>query len=470
MTSIYLVNPISGRGHLDSYARLYSRALVELGYEVTLVAETDGETGAYLARTSPASQAAFSFISFEKARRPAQGSGGSGASQRASMTAVQRAHLVWREEGAIGLSRRCARVPRRVLLLYIPRSLLRRLRRLEQDAVRRLLRSRLARTLNLAFYLDAGRILFQTLLGYVHNAATLPGRSPPDMVFFLYLDLMAERGRNIAALDRAGAWPWIGILFHPRLAAQRNAKIEGYFKSANARGGVFLVPAAIPIYADAAPSLSFALAPDVADLELPVEQPELARDIRRRAGGRTVVLQIGSIAPHKGIATLLDVIALADPTRFFFAFVGEVHWASFADDEKRVRRALTEPPENVFVYEGYVASEIDYNSLIDASDIVYAVYQNFNSSSNSLTKAAGFRRPILVSANSLMGQRVLASGTGSVAPENEPAAILAELGRLATRPKESFSFDIYHQAHSLEALKAVLADAMPRWLAAPPGA
>ena len=38
MKSIFLVNPISGRGHLDSYARLYARALLELGYRVVLVA------------------------------------------------------------------------------------------------------------------------------------------------------------------------------------------------------------------------------------------------------------------------------------------------------------------------------------------------------------------------------------------------------------------------------------------------
>ena len=64
MKSIFLVNPVSGRGHLDSYARLYARALLELGYRVVLVAEADGGASAYLARNSAELMPSFSFVSF----------------------------------------------------------------------------------------------------------------------------------------------------------------------------------------------------------------------------------------------------------------------------------------------------------------------------------------------------------------------------------------------------------------------
>jgi hypothetical protein len=114
-----------------------------------------------------------------------------------------------------------------------------------------------------------------------------------------------------------------------------------------------------------------------------------------------------------------------------------------------------------------MASESDYNSLVAACDIVYAVYQDFNGSSNSLTKAAGLGRPILVAANCLMGERVLASGIGAVAPEGDADGILAELDRLASRPKDSFSFEQYRKQHSVEELKSALAEALPRWLAKP---
>jgi len=96
----------------------------------------------------------------------------------------------------------------------------------------------------------------------------------------------------------------------------------------------------------------------------------------------------------------------ADPDRFFFALIGEVPLGELREHKGRIRSFYTRPPENVHLFQGYIASERDYNSLIIAGDIVYAVYQGFGSSSNSLTKSAGFRRPILVSEKSLMGERV----------------------------------------------------------------
>jgi len=464
MKSIYLVNPISGRGHLDAYVRLYSRALIELGYEVVLVSETDGGASAYLERNCPGSQDKFGFSSFEQAQRwnPAPN-----LSERAGKSAAQRARLVWQDEGMRGLATRCVRIPRRIFRSYVPLSIQNNIARIRRAIVRRALSSRIMRAFNFPIDPDAGRILFQPLLRHVHQVVTMPGRPAPDLVLFLYLDLMAERSQNTAALDR-DAWPWTGILFHPRKAADRQAPHEGYFDSSNARGAIFLVPPAIDRYAAALPQQHFVLAPDVADLELPDAPTEMAHEMRRRAGDRTIVLQIGSIMAHKGIPTLLDVINAADPKRFFFALIGEVYWETFAEQEPRVRLAFERTPENVFAHNGYTQSEREYNSLIKTCDVVYAVYQSFNSSSNSLTKASGLGRPILVAANTLMGERVLASGIGAVAPEGDAAGILAALNQLADRPLESFSFGRYKDDHSLESLKLVLAKSVPVWLAESP--
>jgi glycosyltransferase involved in cell wall biosynthesis len=459
MNTIYLVNPVSGRGHLDSYARLYSRALIELGYKVVLVAETDGGTLAYLERNCAGLRQAFSFAPFEEPGRYGPLTG--------MAVIAHTMRRVWRDEGIPGLLVRCVRIPRRFLLSYASPRFQSTVIGLEREVARRVLSSRLGQWLNLARYFDGRRMSFVTLRRYVDTAVKMPGRSAPDLILFLYLDLMAERSRHIAALDRAGGWPWTGILFHPRKNRERSSPPEAYFNSRNARGAVFLVPAAIPVYTAAIPQLHFALTPDVADLELPAKPAGIADEIRRLARGRVVVLQIGSITAHKGIPTLLDVIEAADPNRFFFALVGEVHWESFAENERRVRHSFAQPSENVFVHQGYMASETDYNSLMAACDIVYAVYQGFNSSSNSLTKAAGLGRPILVAANCLMGERVLASGIGAVAPEGDTSGILAELNRLADQPKDRFSFEQYRKQHSLEELKSVLAEALPRWLAKP---
>jgi hypothetical protein len=458
MKSVFLINPISGRGHLDAYARLYSRALIELGYRVVLLAEADGETTDYLARNNPNFETSFSFVSFDQARRH---------SASAKMQLLRRAQLVWQAEGVFGLLTRCIRVPLRALLSLTPRPVRHQVDRIGQALVRRLMRTQLARALGLpSFYSDAGRIGFQALIGCVDETLKLTKSSSPDLIFFLYLDLMTEQKQNIAVLDQPGVPPWIGILFHPRLAQAADKPIEGFFKSRNASGGVFLVPSAIPAYAEATPHLHFALAPDVADLELPTKPPRLAADMRERAHDRTIVLQIGTITAHKGIDTLLDVIDAADPSRFFFALIGEVYWDTFAEQKDRIRSFYARAPENVFISQDYIKSERDYNSVIAASDIIYAVYQDFSSSSNSLSKAAGFRRPILVSENSLMGDRVVTFNIGSAAPEGDATTILDRLGWLAAQPIDSFGFKAFDEEQSLETLKRALADALPSWLAA----
>ncbi|SPP94149.1 glycosyltransferase family 4 protein [Bradyrhizobium vignae] len=461
MKSILLVNPISGRGHLDAYARLYSRALVELGNRVILLAETDGGAADYLARTSSEAASSFSFVSFDQARSSvsfdqAQTPVAAQCSARSQMNALRRAQLVWQEEGAIGILRRGISVPMRTMRP--------KLGRVKRALVRRFLRTKFASGLNVPTLVDFSRIQFYPLLDCIDKLISTLREPRPDLVLFLYLDLMVEHAQNTMVLDRPGALPWIGILFHPRLARSPHASAEGYFRTANVRGGIFLVPSAIPAYAKIMQHLHFALVPDVADLELPAELPELARDIRKQAGSRKIILQIGSITAHKGIQTLLDVIVAADPNRFFFVLIGEVHWETFGEHQDRIRTFYARQPHNVYISQGYVRSEADYNAVIAASDIIYAVYQDFSSSSNALAKAAGLYRPILVSESSLMGDRVRRFNIGAVAPEGDAQAILERIDWLSKQPKEGFSFESYNEAQSLDALKRSLADALPSWL------
>lgn len=465
MKSIFLINAFSGRGHLDSYARLYSRALLELGYRVILLAETDGGTADYLFRNAPELTQSFSFASFEALRRFE----GAPRPSRGDLNLAQRARLIWNEEGPSGIISGVARIAIRHTSALVPRGLRNQLARVQRAVARSFLSTRVAKRLGLHAYFDIGKIPFQHFVHYIERAATLPTASAPDLVFFLYLDLMAEQDRKVSVLDGSGGAPWAGILFHPRRHRSDSAAPEGYFRSRNARGGIFLVPA-IATYARALPHLTFTMAPDVADLELPQVPSELATEIRRRANGRTIVLQIGSITAHKGISTLIHVIKAADPNSFFFAIIGEVYWGTFGSEKGAIHAFLASPPENVFFSSGYIPDERSYNSLIAASDIVYAVYKDFSSSSNSLTKASGFRRPILVAEDSLMGERVRAFRIGAAAPESDAHAVLAELTSLAQRAGSDFAFASYQESYSLEKLKSVLAIAVPAWLEGGPSA
>ncbi|PDT18297.1 hypothetical protein CO670_02505 [Rhizobium sp. J15] len=275
--------------------------------------------------------------------------------------------------------------------------------------------------------------------------------------------MMAEDQQSLETLH-GDISPWGGILFHPRNSESLRSKgPEQYLLTPMARGALFLVPEAAEDYRSACDNLSVTVVPDVADLE-PAEQPAaIARSIRARAAGRTVVLQVGTLTPHKGILDLLEVVPRADSERFFFAFVGKVYEEAFGDDAGRVRDFFSNPPENVLVYNGFIDDERDYNSIVASADVAFAVYRNFPSSSNILTKAAEFNIPLLVSDRYMMGQLIREYDIGIAVPEGNSDRILTGLTTAAEREWPSENFQAYVRERSIERLKMVLGEAIRTW-------
>ncbi len=439
MSTIYLISPISGHGHLDAYSRLYSRALLELGHRVVLIAPEDGGTKDYLARTAPGYAASFHFISSvhldKQLGLPEHGS-------RAHLPMLQRARMVLGEEGMSGIAHRVAGRGVDALKEYTP-ALARRLGVERGQAARKMPFADFSRRVGLA----------QKMTG-------LDG----DLAFFLYLDVMAEDRRDLAQFERNWNMPWGGILFHARKSDRlRQAGPEKYFFSPRMRGAKFLVPETLGTYRDLLPALDFALIPDVADVELADDSLDLAATIRDRARGRCVVLQIGTIAPHKGTLELLNVMKHADPSQFFFAVVGRPYLEKFDGQAETLRQAMSDPAENVLFHPSFIEDERDYNAVLQAADVIYAVYRDFPASSNVLTKAAYFNIPILVSDRHLMGERVRRYQLGATVREGDTAGICRSLEALKHFDRQSGAFLDYTADHSLDALKKVLGPTVELW-------
>jgi hypothetical protein len=427
---VVLYNPISGAEHLDASARLYAQVLVELGHRVVLVAQTDSGAAGTIAAAVHDAGDRFAFVSFDTcdAPRPV-----------AAPPKERRPSIAERVRYRFGMIVR--RVARRIAPLV----------------------SRVAPPGAAASGpVDPGRIPFALACGRIERALEIVGRREPILTFFLYLDIMSDQVLNLDVMNRRETLPWSGILFHPA-AKVPGARVENAFASPAFRGAVFLVPAAMGPYAAALPDRRFVLAPDIADLRLPERPPSLALEIGRRAGERTVVLLIGTIGPHKGAMRLVRTVAKADPERYFFALVGRVHWSHFGEDEEALRAFYDDPPENVLVSDDYIADEPDYNAVVMAASIVFAAYSGFDSSSNSLAKAAGFRRPILVTTGTLMAQRVEEFDIGAVVDPEEPDAILDALGTLRSRTPESFGFEAFDRAHCIDALRGALSRGLEGW-------
>jgi hypothetical protein len=263
------------------------------------------------------------------------------------------------------------------------------------------------------------------------NAALQRSPWQPDFIFNMYLDMYktsVEPWRQFAAICRI---PWGGIRFVPSDPPPR----EGYYTLSSLRGMCFLDESTCQSYRSSISDKHFQYLPDVTNAELPEKPCPMAEEILRRAAGRKIVFLGGSVGGHKNVARWCELIALADPKRWFFVQVGEIHASTFSvEDTASFERFATVPPENLFLYTRYLLDERDFNAIIRVVDILFAVYRNFRISSNMLTKAAFFKKPIIVSQGVLMGRLVEQFGIGIAVPEQDCAVMLAALEKLATCP------------------------------------
>ena len=145
------------------------------------------------------------------------------------------------------------------------------------------------------------------------------------------------------------------------------------------------------------PKQAIAFFPDATD-EAPANPTSHFRDeIIQRAKGRLIVATVGVMDRRKGVITLLR--AAEQLPDCFFVFAGpNVNPGSFDAEERRYfEKAVSEGRENCFFRIERIADDRDFNSFVELSDVIFMAYLGFSQSSNILTKAAVFRKPVIVS-------------------------------------------------------------------------
>jgi hypothetical protein len=78
----------------------------------------------------------------------------------------------------------------------------------------------------------------------------------------------------------------------------------------------------------------------------------------------------------------------------------------------------------LYIHAEYLPDETSFNAILAGADVIFAVYRDFYRSSNMLSKAAYFEKPILVSAGCLMGERVAKYGIGLTVTSTSASEIL----------------------------------------------
>jgi glycosyltransferase involved in cell wall biosynthesis len=234
----------------------------------------------------------------------------------------------------------------------------------------------------------------------------------PDLTFFTWLD--SYLGLTDSIVDHIFPYPWSGLFFQPRHALRPG-------KSAWLRRGVLdplcvLRSSGCSMVAVQDEAVSALLEhrlgkpvvtfPDFTDESPPDSSYPLIPEILRKAGDRKIIGLLGSLERRKGLLTLLEV-AQQSNRDWFFIFAGKLAESSFSQEElSRIRRAITLNPDNCIFHLTPIPTEAQFNGVVNACDVIYAAYENFQTSSNLLIKAAIFEKPVIAGEHYCVGERV----------------------------------------------------------------
>jgi len=235
-----------------------------------------------------------------------------------------------------------------------------------------------------------------------------------DLVFFAWLDDQLASFVPPFVLDILFPFKWSGLYFHPYhlRREERILRTQAIWRDWDA---IFLAKncVAVTIHDQGIregfekrirkPVMHF---PETADDSPPEYEYYLAKEIREKAQGRIVVGIIGCES-HKGTLTMVELVKLADPGKYYFVFLGTLPQHTYKPvDWERLQNFIQEKRENSFFRFEPITEGGPYNAVFCTFDIPFLVYDNFISSSNRLTKAAIFQRLVLASDNYCVGEDV----------------------------------------------------------------
>lgn len=189
--------------------------------------------------------------------------------------------------------------------------------------------------------------------------------------------------------------------------------------------------------------------------------PEIVQEIAARKQGRVVVGLLGELSRRKCVDVLLDVIANYDTKEFLFVIAGTCNPAVFHQPHRGFLENEIQRRENVVFSPRAVPSESEFNAIIESCDVVYCVYRDHPHSSNVISKAAAFRKPVLVNSSELMAKRVGEYRMGCILSECTAAACFAALGQMVepgwlAEMHQSARFSEYMEDHSFDRLRKTI--------------
>jgi len=293
------------------------------------------------------------------------------------------------------------------------------------------------------------RFLDPVEFGRRSNVSIKKCKWPPSFVFNMYMDMYPSDGARWSQFESLNTLPWAGIRFVP---TPEHSEI--YYTQTALKGMCFLDEGICEQAQRVMPGKVFGYLPDITENALPLTESALVKEIKAKARGRKIVFMGGTIGGNKNLACWYQLIHQADIQEFYFVQIGEMFEDTLtSEDMLELAKIKRHCPENLYIKLEYLPDEAMFNEVIQACDIIFAVYRNFKISSNMPGKAAAFSKPILVADGFLMGARVSQYGIGLTAPEHDVDAMLTAMTTLIqTAGSMENQFEHYRRDFSLQAL------------------
>lgn len=430
--AVLIYNPVSGHGHLDSWNALFVALLLERGWRVLALTPDPVALSERLEQKGLAANRNLQILDWNSDRRRI-------------VSALRSLWKRWDKFGDMYFygkpgSEASVDLP---LLEYWKRRFYQAvvpfLFRLSYFVYTRYLRLRTRNKGQEASETSQDRGDCPVVMSHRAVRALSKARWSPALAFNMYMDTYSTSPSRWNEFGQMNKLRWAGIRFVPPAGAD-----DPWYHVPLWRGACVLDEDVCRSYSQALPDKCFEYLPDITEAALPERRSAITQEILQRANGRKVVFLGGSIGGQKNLARWNELIGLADPQKWFFVQLGEIHRNTLTpDDIAALDKSLAAPPENLLLHPEYLADEKMFNEVINASDVIFAVYRDFRISSNMLGKAAHFRKPILVSDRYLLGERVKEYGIGYAVDEDDAASILSGLVNAISNPPSEEGFSRY---------------------------
>ena len=269
-------------------------------------------------------------------------------------------------------------------------------------------------------------------------------------------------------VEKSFGFPWSGLYLHPRsfrisdspmLKGKEIPCSEKILSSDLLQSIAVLDEGVVEPMSEIAKGKPVISLPDFTDEYLPesaMSESGLANKIKAFADGRPVVCLMGYLYWTKGFCEFTEAAQQPSMYDVVFFIGGELNWAEIDNDKIREVKQAWANSSNILTHFTDL-TDAQINAVISASDVVYAAYRDFPSSSNMLTKAAVFKKPVLVSDGYVMAERVRKYETGEVVSEGNVDDIVKGINLMLADGysdglKSRAQWEEYHALHSAKRL------------------